>query len=139
VIARAPDGQLGWHHPRGDRHSGPDMRIELLPVGEARFRLTDAQGQSIPKAVLQVSSFSVDAGTEFERQHEVAVLEALQKDFTPIANADNIFVVRGVPLGANIVASVKAAGFSDPVVGWKKQAVCKSALAVRRMSSHWRV
>jgi hypothetical protein len=116
LIARAPDGRLGWHDLR-DRLSDSDMSIELLPVGEARGRLTDPQGQALQKARIQLRTFSVGSGQGFR---QLSLPKALWKYFEAGLHADGSFVIGGVPLGAKIYALTSDPGHGEVNIGWNQ-------------------
>ena len=120
LIARAPDGQFGWLNLSRDLNSGPNLRIELMPVGEARGRLADAKGQAIPKAAIQVEMLTLGPDAEFGGRRQLSLPKSLQNFFEPTVNADGTFVIRGIPLGADIYATLAAPDFGDPHIGWNR-------------------
>ncbi len=121
LIARAPDGRLGWFNflRDGEQQAGPP-RIELLPVGPARGRLTTRDGRPLADVRLRLRSLQVGAGKPFRRQRQLFVPDDLARLFETTTNADGSFTLAGIPLGASLSVSADAPGHGSPALGWEQ-------------------
>ena len=110
VLASDSQGRLGWLNVQfnGDLALEPALRVELLDVGEARGRLTDATGAPIRKARVRVEKFGSppdafgESGTPWSPDGSFAA------KFETVSTDDGNFVIRGVPRQASITAVVSA-------------------------------
>lgn len=129
LIARAGDGRLGWLSLgwEGDTDHG-DVVLELLAVGEARGRFTDTQGKPLSGTRVEVKSFYVGSGKGFSRERSVNLPNELAKAYEAASNRDGVFVVRGVPLGANVYATASPAGFGELGIGWSQSTTAEFRL-----------
>lgn len=119
LIARAGDGRIGWRSlGRWAEGDESDLKIELLPVGEARGRLTDSSGGAIARAKIQVELFNVGEGKGFQRADQYSLPSASTRFFEATTKDDGKFVLPGVPLGASVYAAVSAPGYGNPHIGW---------------------
>lgn len=119
IIARAADGRIGWFSLfRNDSTEFSGLRIELFLVGEAHGRLTDSAGQPLPDVHLHVRSLGIreKGASSHENWHEIP--ELLSSQFEATTEADGSFMLRGIPVGSQIHASVSAPRYGDPDVFW---------------------
>jgi hypothetical protein len=121
IIARAADGRIGWFSLfRGESEELAALRIELYPVGEARGRLTDSVGRPLPDVRLRVRSFGIRERKAPSYQNSHTIPDPLSNLFEATTGADGSFVLRDIPLGSRVHASVSAPRYGDPDVFWKQ-------------------
>ncbi|HZV03744.1 MAG TPA: carboxypeptidase-like regulatory domain-containing protein [Gemmataceae bacterium] len=121
IIARAADGRIGWLSLfRNDSAESADLRIELFPVGEARGRLTDSAGRPLLDVHLRVRSLGIREGKATSQENWHQVPDSLTSLFEATTGADGSFVLRGIPLGSGLQASVSAPRYGSPDVFWKQ-------------------
>jgi hypothetical protein len=118
LIARAADGRIGWRLLGGRGHwqasaDDRDFRIELLPVGEARGRLSDSSGKPIAHATVTVSM--IQTGEQHgSRTWSLRDAPApLARLFDASSKDDGTFAVPGVPVGASVYATLTTADYKD--------------------------
>jgi hypothetical protein len=118
-ITLAGDGRIGWfslHRDETGEFAGP--RIELYPVGEAGGCLTDSAGRPLPDVRLRVRSFGIRNGEGAGHEDWHVIPRQLSRPFETTTQADGTFILRGIPLGARVHASVSVSGYGDPDLFW---------------------
>ncbi len=119
LIARATDGRFGWLSLRGDEAiDRSSLRVALLPVGEARGRLTDAAGQPLRGVRVRIESLDVGPGKGPRRERQLGLPAGIAKFFEATTNADGDFAVPGIPVGASVYGPILALHPGDPHIGW---------------------
>ncbi len=117
VFARAPDGRVGWQHPTWlntvDRKG---VEIELKAGADVPGRLTDQNGRPIggvevaPELIRRSGQTNSGDFIRFS-----AELTALLRTTTA---ADGSFVLKGIPQGAGIFATIASPAFGSPTISW---------------------
>jgi hypothetical protein len=125
LIARAADGRIGWRllGRRGLSDDHPDeaeFSVELLPVGEARGRLTDSSGKPVVRARINVNALQLSErdGSRALSLHDMPPQLALL--FEAITKDDGTFALPGIPLGASVYATLATDDYKDLHLGWQQ-------------------
>jgi RNA polymerase sigma factor (sigma-70 family) len=114
LFARSRDGRVGWWLDRFGRRVGDGAEIELMPVGDVRGGLTDQEGRPIAGVEVAPTSLRV----------RVAPLDItwLSPEVTALFRtttaADGSFLIKGIPQGAAIWASIAAPAYGAPTIWW---------------------
>jgi hypothetical protein len=113
LFARARDGRVGWLRPdQGRQEAASDVEIELLAVGDARGRLIAQDGK--PIAGIEVAPAGMNrTNTDF-----VWLSKEVRALFRTTTAADGSFILKGVPQGERITATMPATKFGGPMVSW---------------------
>ena len=126
VFVRARDGRVGWQRPvRQGRADPTGGEVELLVVGDARGRLTDQDGQPLTGVEVAPAGMS-RTDTDF-----VWISPAVRALFRTTTAADGSFVLRGIPRGAGLYATIAAPKFGSPMVSWEPTQAVAIALDSR--------
>jgi RNA polymerase sigma factor (sigma-70 family) len=113
LLARGRDGSIGWQHPVWlNSADGKGAEIELYPVGDVRGRLTD-QGAR-PIAGVEVAPLHITRSNA----HGIRLSPETAALFRTTTGADGSFVLKGIPQGAGISATIAAPAFGAPTVHW---------------------
>ena len=124
LFARGPDGRVGWWLP-GRRFNPDGAEIELLAVGDIRGRLTDQDGRPIAGvAVTTVSISRSNIDGVWLSPEPAALLRTTSAE-------DGSFVLKGIPHGASISATIAAPAFATPTVHWDTSQAVTIALDSR--------
>ncbi len=124
LIARAADGRIGWRllGRRGhwDDSAADDLRIELLPVGAARGRLSDAAGKPIARAKITVNGLQPSKRDGARTQGLYDMPPALARLFEASTKDDGSFALSGIPLGGSLHAMLATEDYKDVLLGWQQ-------------------
>ena len=124
LFARGPDGRVGWWLP-GRRFNPDGAEIELLAVGDIRGRLTGQDGRPIAGvAVTTVSILRSNIDGVWLSPEPAALLRTSSAE-------DGSFVLKGIPHGASISATIAAPAFATPIVHWDTSQAVTIALDSR--------
>ncbi len=124
LFARGPDGRVGWWLP-GRRFNPDGAEIELLAVGDIRGRLTGQDGRPIAGvAVTTVSILRSNIDGVWLSPEPSALLRTRSAE-------DGSFVLKGIPHGASISATIAAPAFATPTVYWDTSQAVTIALDSR--------
>ncbi len=121
ILAQAGDGRLGWRFTGWPKYPERDqLRIILGPVGEVRGRLNDQDGRPIAGA--EITPATIYLKGEDHPGYEMLPMPAeIAGPFRATTAADGSFIIKGIPLGAELDATIAAAGFAGLRVYWKTQ------------------
>ena len=117
LFARARDGRIGWQHPPWRNSAdGKGVEIELKAVGDVPGRLTDQN--ALPIGGVEVAVVTISRSSDRNTGdfiHLSAEVTALLKAVT---TADGSFVIKGIPHGAGIFATIASPAFGSPRISW---------------------
>lgn len=120
AFARDAEGRIGWEtNPWTWPLPTPrrDLKIQLVDVQDAHGRIVDAAGRPIADAKVKTSLLTSGSRDDPTRQ-TIGLFAELVDEASAETAADGSFVLRGVPVGGDITATVQAAGFGSPRVVW---------------------
>lgn len=117
VFARGRDGRAGWKSQvYRERNDGGSVEIELQRAGDVRGRVIDPEGKPLADATVAVRSIGrrSDPGwSDF-----IALTDDVAGVYRGTTAADGSFVLRHLPQGASLEATVASNGFVSPSFSW---------------------
>jgi RNA polymerase sigma factor (sigma-70 family) len=121
LFARSRDGRVGWLDRPASRIGA---EIELMAVGDVRGRLTDQEGRPIA---------GVEVAPTFIRMRVTPLVctwinPELTDLFRTTTAADGSFLIKGIPQGAAIWASIAAPAYGAPAIWWETSQAVTIAL-----------
>ncbi len=117
VVARARDGRIGWLSDLGRVGAGRlPVVIPLGPVGDVRGRLTDQNDR--PIGGVTVGPILISRSTGQYSSIDIRLSPEPAALLRTTTAADGSFVLKGIPDGPRIYASIAAPAFGTPTVSW---------------------
>ena len=117
LFARARDGRVGWLTAfRRDPAADGRAELELVAIGEVRGRVTDQDGRPIVGATVAADGFwkPNDSGWS----DYLSLVPEAASTYRTITATDGSYILRGIPQGALIEATITAQGFGTPRISW---------------------
>ncbi len=119
ILATAGDGRLGWRFTGWPKYPmRDDLRIVLGPVGEVRGRLNDQDGRPIAGAEIAPMTIYLRADNHPGRE-SLPMPPELAGPLRATTTADGSFVIKGIPHGAELDATIAATGSGGLRIYWK--------------------
>ena len=117
MFAQGRDGRVGWQHPAWlNTVDGKRVEIELKAVGDVPGRLTDQNGR--PIAGVEVAPELISRSGQTNSGDFIRLSAELTALLRTTTAADGSFVLKGIPQGAGIFATIASPAFGSPTISW---------------------